>query len=67
MFKELFHSRFRMVSRELKKCLKLPDGDLYTDNTKKLEEESCDFTAQISIFRSLQNSLKSVVENDKVS
>ena len=56
-----------MVSRELKNCMKLPNGDLYTDNTQKLEEESCNFTAQISIFRSLQNSLKSMVENDKVS
>ena len=67
MFKELLYSQFRIVSRELKKCIKLPDGDLYTDNTQKLEEEKCDFTGHISISRSLQNSLKSMVENDKVS
>ena len=67
MFTELLYSRFRIVSTELKKCMKLPDRDLYTDNTQKLEEESCDFTAQISIFQSLQNSLKSVIENYKVS
>jgi len=41
--------------------------DLYTDNIQKLEEEKCEFTAQISISWSLQNSLKAMFVNDKVS
>jgi hypothetical protein len=67
ILRELLYSWFRIVSRELKKSIKFPDGDLYTDSTEKLEEEKCDFTAQISIYWSLQNSLKSMVVNDKVS
>jgi hypothetical protein len=53
--------------REHKKCTKLPDGDMYTDNTQKFKVEKCDFTAQISISWSLQNSFRSVGENGKVS
>jgi hypothetical protein len=66
IFKALLYSLFRIVSRELKKCVNFPDGDLYTDSIHKLEEEKCDFTAQISMSWSLQNSLKSMVVNDKV-
>ena len=67
IFKALLYSLLRIVSRELKKCIKFPDGDLYTDNIQKSEEEKCEFTAQISISWSLQNSLKSMFVNDKVS
>jgi hypothetical protein len=49
IFRALLYSLFRMVSRDFKKCVNFPDGDLYTDNIHKLEEEKCDITAQISI------------------
>jgi hypothetical protein len=34
IFKALLYSLFRIVSRELKKCVNFPDGDLYTDITQ---------------------------------
>ena len=56
-----------MVSRELKTCIKFPDGDLYTDNIQRLAEARCAFTAQISISWSLQNLLRSKEVKDMVS
>jgi hypothetical protein len=67
IFRELLYNWFRIESRELKKCTKLPDGDLYIDNTQKFKVEKCDFTAQISISWSLQNLFRSVGVNGKVS
>jgi hypothetical protein len=66
IFRELLYNWFRIESRELKECTKLPDRDLYTDNTQKFKLEKRD-TAQISISWSLQNSLRSIGENGKVS
>jgi hypothetical protein len=65
MFSALLYIWFRIESREFKKCMKFPDGDLYTENTQKLKEENCNFTVQISMSCSLQKSFKSLVVNDK--
>jgi hypothetical protein len=49
ILKELVNSLSKIVSSELKKSIKFPEGDLQTDSIQRVADAMCNFNSQISM------------------